>query len=196
MPTQSLAITAGADDGYSQVSNFDSSDLEINIGRASNPVGSWLRFLNVSIPQGATVVSAVLTVEAVTVGLTVSDVRTKINADAVDNAVAPTSHAEFVALTRTTAQVDFDPVVWKTGAVYDLPDLSAVVQEVIDRAGWVAGNALQLLWDNDGTAVAATRIVAASYESATRQEPRLVVTYSVGDEGEVTAGTLRDGLLG
>lgn len=175
--TVDVVITAGADDGFSYTA-FDGTGNNVAAGNISaGPLGSWFRFLNVTIPQGATINSAVLVVEADSPSGTVTAIRTQLRADDIDNATAPTSVATFNALTRTTAKVDFDPAVWVISTVYSLPDLAAVVQEVTDRAGWVSGNALQLLWDDDGTSPTNTYAIGGSFESV-RREPRLIVTYT------------------
>lgn len=171
----SLAVTANSDDGYGYAANFDSTTADTYAGKISaDSIDTYLRFLNVGIPQGAVVYSAVLKVRASASGGTVTDIHAQVRADDSDNATAPTTAASLDGKPRTTAKVDWDPTVWTVGTEYSPPDLAAVVQEVVDRAGWVSGNALQLFVEDDGSS-AGTYMGFATLENVTYSEALLVV---------------------
>ena len=51
----------------------------------------------------------------------------------------------------TTESVAWSPGAWTNGVEYQSPDLSALVQEVVDRAGWAEGNSLAFIIDGTGT---------------------------------------------
>src|SRR5262249_60512024 len=53
----------------------------------------------------------------------------------------------------TTAQATWAPAAWTTGqagAAQRTPDLSAVIDEIVNRPGWTRGNALPLLATGSG----------------------------------------------
>jgi hypothetical protein len=187
MTALNLAVAAQGDDGYASLdgtSDYSATATSLIVGAPAHPqrYGAWMRFLNVTIPAGSTIDTAVLSIEAVSLFGTLANIRTKVFADDIDTAVAPTTRAEFTALVRTTAGVDWDPAEWVADTIYTAPDLAAVIQEVIDRPGWASGNALQLLWDDDGTTSSA-RVSGASFDHATFQEPRLVINYTAASGG-------------
>ncbi len=81
------------------------------------------------------------------------------------NAAAFTSaKADLTSRTRTAAQVKWSPAAWSTaGEKRQTPDLSAILQEIIDQPGWASGNALVVIIRDDksnpskGTLAAAAR---------------------------------------
>ena len=115
--------------------------------------GMGLRFLNVAIPQGTTINTANL---IITSALNTNDAcATRISAENVDNPAVFTgdnyaaAHARWV--NRTAARVDWDFVpadVWVLNTEYNSPDISAVIQEIVDRLGWVSGNAIAIFWND------------------------------------------------
>ncbi len=153
MTTQTvlLQVVSSSDDGYwstGALSDYSATDNTLKFGTDSGGAGSrynsWLRFLSYAgIPQGATINSAVLTFTGM-LGETTS-VQLLIDGNAEDSAVAPTSQADAVAKSRTTAQV-----TWNTSAFWDLntqhssPDLSAIIQEIVSRPGYLRDNPFML----------------------------------------------------
>jgi len=120
---------------------------------------SFIRFPNVNIPQGAVISEAFLrvTADAARSGESVCN----IYANDVDNASAPINETQMGALVYTTAYVEWDQEAsWGAGTQYDSPDISTVIQEIVDREGWVSGNAMTLLLDIIGT----TYSVISSYD--------------------------------
>ena len=82
-----------------------------------------------------------------------------IQGQADDDAAGFTSSTGDISeRSRTGASVAWAPPAWdvvgEAGADQRTPDLSAVVQEVVDRAGWARGNALVVLVSGTGERVA------------------------------------------
>ena len=104
-----------------------------------------LRYGNVTIPQGAVITSATITFTRITNSGSV--VNFLIEGQAADN--APTfvydagAPANFNITSRpaTTATVAWTTSSLSTAQVVT-DDVAAIVQEVVDRAGWASGNAL------------------------------------------------------
>ena len=77
---------------------------------------------------------------------------------------------------RTTAQAAWSVAPWDTvgeaGLDQRSPDLAAVIQEIVDRSGWAAGNAMAFLITGAGTRT------AESYNGNSSRAPLLHVEYS------------------
>lgn len=184
MSTLNLAITANGDDGYALTGFFSNSETVLLTGASTVPIGMFLRFLNVTIPPGVTIDSAALDLTAVSSSGTITDVHIKQKGNDIDDAVAPTDVAGFNALVRTTAAVDWDPSAWTASTTYTLPDISAIIQEIIDRPGWASGNDILIILDDDGSSTNSF-VRAAAIDHATIQEPRLNITYTLAGEAAV-----------
>jgi hypothetical protein len=62
--------------------------------------------------------------------------------------------------------------VGQTGAAQRTPDISSIIQEVVDRSGWSSGNSLVLIITGSGERV------AESYNGDRNGAPLLHVEYS------------------
>ncbi|MFP5348668.1 MAG: VWA domain-containing protein [Gammaproteobacteria bacterium] len=147
-----------------------------------------VRFRDVYIPQGATITSAKIVFRAAE-----SDsgtVNLRITADASDD--APTYAAltnNISSRTQTTAAAAWNVSAWAPDLSqpyradthhYETPDITSVVQEVVDRAGWCRGNSMAFTFARTGTDTGER--VARAYEtygsnSFASPVASLVVTY-------------------
>ncbi|MGY1810952.1 PKD domain-containing protein [Blastococcus sp. SYSU D00669] len=177
--TLDVPVRAGADDAEERVStgavNLTSGDL--NLGQdGANAQVSAMRFTSVAVPAGATITRAwvqfqVDEVSTAACGLTVVG-------EAADSAAAFTTTARNLSgRADTTATVTWTPASWPTAAAraeaQRTPDLAAVVQEIVGRAGWASGNALVLTVTGTGTRV------AESYDGGAARAPVLHIEYTV-----------------
>lgn len=105
----------------------------------------WLRFLDVPVPQGAVIIAAYLRFCAAD-DFPFESGTYCLRAQDEDNAGVVASCAEFVAKPWTTAYLESSFEPWSKDVWYpEIPDTSAlvdIVQEIVSREGWVAGNAL------------------------------------------------------
>ncbi len=176
-------IADNNDDAEEHIStgNIDltSSDLEIcyeSDREDSQFVG--LRFQGVNIPNGAIVTDAYIEFRADESDDTEVDIT--VFGENVDNAVAY-EEVDFniSSRTRTAASVLWTQTVetpWIGGETMDqTPSLTAIVQEIVDREGWVHGNALAFIIESDG--IDEDRRVADSYEGGF--PARLVVNWEL-----------------
>jgi hypothetical protein len=136
---------------------LDSADLDFLKDRY---VG--LRFRDVAIPQGSNILDA--RVQFTSAPTSTSGMLTvQIAAEAVDNAgpfsTTAGSLGTLYSTAATTAKVNWSPPDWPTAGVAGSAQLTAnfeaVLDEVVNRSGWVPGNALVLLFK--GTTGAALR---------------------------------------
>lgn len=173
--TDDGSFDAGAGTGYSNTgTNFV-------VGDASSTVYNktvFLRFTGLAIPQGATITAASLSIPAT--GGSVTPLQTvHIRAEAADNPAAVTSRADGVARVKTTAQTSWSGMTAISTGSYTTADFTAVVQEVVNRAGWASGNAMQLFLSSDTTTFGtAWQIAFATFNSATSSPATLSVTYA------------------
>ncbi len=189
--TTTFNIIASDDDAEEDIANggmdLTSSDLEItNDGTSSQLVG--MRFQNVSIPAGSIIQNAYIqfTVDEANTG---GDVDAYMAMEDVDNAAAISGvSANLSSRNFTTASVIWDNIPdWGTvganGADQQSPDLSALLQEVVDRAGWANGNSVlvglvdPLALSIPGYTGNTSKRVAESYNGSSNLSPKLVVSY-------------------
>ncbi len=163
-----------------------SSDLEIPWENTTTDQVIGLRYPNLRVPAGATIEQAYIqfTTDEVKASKNVDPFLVTIKAEDVDDS-APFGEADFDLTKRATTAA---AASWGEGVPLWLieqeqarwqrtTDVSAVVQAVIDREGWQAGNALSLLLEGVGTRT------AESFEGGGPAEaPRLHLVYSLPTE--------------
>lgn len=151
-----------------------SSDLELVFDGSDQKVG--LRFPGLTVPAGAKITKAYLQFET---DETQSDATSlSIHGQATDNALAFTSATKPSTRVLTTAAIAWAPGPWtlvgETGAGQRTPDLSAVVQEIVSRPGWAAGNAVVLIVSGTG------HRTARAYDGKPAGAPLLHLEYTTG----------------
>lgn len=170
-------IASGADDVEEVASGYvyaQSRKLELvqTSRRGLQTVG--LRFADVTVPPGATVTRAYLQFTAAE-GASDS-VRASVGALASDDAPRFSGRGRSLsAAAKTRRRVDWRVAPWAAGVSGEAqrtPDLSALVQEIVDRPGWRSGNALTLtVQGSRGTRG------AVSYERSRRGAPVLHLEF-------------------
>jgi hypothetical protein len=152
----------------------DSSDLELVT--ESDPQLVGLRFVGVEVPRGAVVSDAWVqfTVDEVSGG----GVSLVVRGEASGDAAVFSGSGAVSSRVLTGASVVWEPPSWDVvgaaGVGQRTPDLSGVVQEVVDHPGWVSGNALVLVVSGSGSRV------AESFDGSSGSAPLLHVEFSVG----------------
>jgi hypothetical protein len=134
------------------------------------------RFLP-TIPPGATIDEAKIQFTAT--ASQSSAITVNIRGHDVDNApVFTTTNSDITGRTVTTASVAWAIPTWaandRTSAQLS-PDIKTVVQEIVDRGGWVSGNGMAFIFQYSSGA--GQRTVAA-WDHATLAAPTLTVTYT------------------
>lgn len=154
---------------------LDSSDLELtfdpDIAQVNQTVG--VRFTQVHIPRQVTVTRAYLefAIDEVGVETTTLQIRGEATANASTFTTTP---ANLSLRSHTTAAVAW-PVVpaWTTvGEVVRTPDLTPLVQELINHTDWKAGNALAFLIQGVG------RRTAVAFDGNPQAAPLLHIEYT------------------
>ena len=172
MTTIQVKVTATTDDGTERIGANILTNI-IAAGTDTVPVyNGFVRFLNVTAPQGATVDSATLTLNIT--GITGTPNTTLYGVDA-DNAAAFSYPGNTPSsATKTTATADPDPAGTGTKVI----TITTIVQEIIDRGGWASGNAMAFVFINNDAGTS-NFWQAEDYDSAGTAEATLDIAYTV-----------------
>jgi hypothetical protein len=184
-------INSNIDDAEEDIGSFDSlgngsvnlTSSDIELGEENHFTGpkqtqaghgfqiSGLHFRDVNVPRGAKIVSAYVEfrVDEAT------SVKTTVNffGEDADNATEFNSTpGNLKNRVKTTASVKWNVPVWNTiNAPEQSPDLSTIIQEIIDKQGWDSGNAINILINGCG------RRVAKSYDRNSQEAPLLHIQW-------------------
>jgi hypothetical protein len=181
-PTINLAIQiSDGDDDAEEFSgngniNLGSSDLELvdEGGTDNQTVG--LRFNNLNIPNGAMISNAYIQFTADETQSQTTNLV--IHGEDIDNS-PPFTGSSFNVSNRTTtsASATWNPSPWlnigAAGTNEQTSDLSAVLQEVVDRSGWVENNSISFIITGSG------QRTADSYDGSPTMAPTLHITYTL-----------------
>jgi hypothetical protein len=132
-------------------------------------------FNDLNIPQGATITNASIQFKA---DETNSGTTTlMIEGQATDNAPMFTrANDNISSRERTTAVVDWTPVPWtmvgEAGPDQQTSDITSVVQEIVNRPGWLSGNSLAIIITGVG------RRTAESFDGDAAGAALLEVTFT------------------
>jgi hypothetical protein len=151
-----------------------------------------MRWSNLPIPPGATIVRASIVLTAKATGAEPASVR--LYGHDTDNAAAFTAQTARNLSTRqpTSAVVDWLNIpAWTVlGETHQTPDLAPIVQEIVNRAGWRAGNSLAILATlRPGSANDGPR-TAVAYDGNAAQAPLLRVAYTTGGHPQFISDSL------
>lgn len=149
-----IRVNSGPDDVEERANGsmyLDSSDLELIYGGSIQTVG--IRFNNVNIPKGTSINNAY--VQFQTDETTSIETVLNVQGEAIDNAPTFTStDLNVSSRERTTASVSWTPAPWNTvgeaGPDQQTSNIASVIQEIIDRPGWVSGQSLVIIISGTG----------------------------------------------
>lgn len=136
-----------------------------------------LRFQNVTVPQGAIITNAYI---QFTVDETDSDATLiTLRGEDVDDADAFSySKHDVSSRDMTSDSVTWSPAAWTSvgaaGTDQRSPDISSLIQEIVDRGGWSSGNSMVMIlysWDE-------FKRVAESYDGSAADAPTLHIEFS------------------
>jgi outer membrane protein assembly factor BamB len=187
-PPPTYSISQGSDDAEEAEGgkmSLASSDLDMTLAKTPQTIG--LRFQGLNIPRGVRVRRAYVQFEVDEPSADATQLV--IHAQAADDATAfSTKLFDISARPRTAAAVRWEPKPWTSGAGPDqqTPDLTPLVEEVVQRPGWKDGNSLALIVSGTG------RRVAKAFESKQPGPARLVIetekasTTSAGQSGPLS----------
>lgn len=153
---------------------FSFTDIRVFLGYQYH---SGLRFTDVDIPKGSIIRSAHLKVCAHLYPIEGGDIDDqRIYGNNEDNCAAFSDGADWCNRLRTTAYVTWVPEPQFPNIWYDSPDISSIIQEIVNRAGWKSGNALAIILEHHGATGNERRFW--SWDGSPTKAPKLEVTWT------------------
>ncbi|UJS17547.1 MAG: hypothetical protein L3J17_00415 [Candidatus Jettenia sp.] len=176
-----IRVAASTDDAEERPSGsmlLSSTDLDLVFDKYNQMIG--IRFNGINIPENATITNAYIQFKADEI--TSEATSLTIQGEDVDNAVTFAAVSRNISLRpRTTAAVPWSPVPWTTvgevGPNQQTPDISSIIQEIMDRPGWSSGNSVVVIFTGTG------KRVAEAYDGNQAEAPLLHIEYSVVAQG-------------
>ncbi len=168
-------VSTGSDDGEEKVSsgnvNLSSSDLELVKDGSNQVIG--IRFRNLQLPQGAVINQANLEFE-IDERPSTSLITLNLYAQAHDDAPGFTVNNKDITNraktgVKVTWAVSVSPSV---NQKLTSPDIKTLVQAVINRSGWTAGNDLVIIIDRQS---GGGKRVVESYNGETTAAAKLII---------------------
>ena len=181
-----VRVAASTDDAEENTGtgsvNRSSSDLELITDKTKDQLVG-IRFTGLNIPPGAVIVNAYLqfTVDEASTGaaaLTITGV------DADDALTFSSTNSDISSRATTDATVAWAPADWNTvgesGLDQQTPDITAIIQEIVDRTGWTPSSSLALTISGTG------KRTAESYNGSPAKAPLLHIEYALPADGVAT----------
>ncbi|MDA0822196.1 MAG: PilC/PilY family type IV pilus protein [Proteobacteria bacterium] len=168
-------LNAGSNDAEEAADgtmDLSSSDLELVEDATTQQVG--LRFTDIPVASGTVITSAkiVFTADEPDTGATPLTFNGQLSDDADPFSTTLNNISNTSARPRTSASVTWSPPAFAAiGQTAEITGLEVIVQEIVNQAGWNAGNSLAFLISGTG------KRVADSYNGNPATAPRLVMTF-------------------
>lgn len=150
MTTINKQISASTDDCHeANDTTIYLTNTTTIIGRTTSSLDPGLRWQTVNIPQAASITTATLSGYLNTVNGTFS---ANIRGIDEDNTAAWSAGSRPSQRTKTTATITANLGDWGNWGVgnWVTIDITSVIQEIVNRAGWSANNALAIVIENTG----------------------------------------------
>ena len=191
------AVTDGSGD-YSFTTNYSAGNGSISIAVSSNNDDAQeksngkmyltsdyqklnnrtvaFRFQDVQIPQGTTISNATITVNSYNAQSN-SSVVTIYGEDIDDSPGMTSSDDNITDRTKTSANEDWTCNNWGYDVDYTTPDISDIIQEIVNRSNWVAGNDITIIIEPKSGSDN-KRVTSRDY--STSNAPTLDVSFTSG----------------
>lgn len=195
MATITVFVAASADDARN-INGATSKSVTAqtqHIGKFNATDDYWngFRWLNVTVPQGATITSATVDLYSAqtTAGTTAKSIWYGVKE--VNTATFNTSTSYPEGKTRTTASVakDFTASNWSSTLGYgvDPVTVTTLVQEIVNQASWASGNAMGIVCHDNGSS-STNYIGHSTYDRATDRGAKLTITYTTASTPTAPSG--------
>lgn len=163
------------------VGSVDSGSSDVELGCESpgntDPQLIGLRFTNINIPKGTKIARAYIQFTVDAIGKNTDPCNLVIRAETNDNPLTFNESLTFDLANRpktadsVTTQMGPWTAIGQAGENQRTGDISKLIQQTIDRAGWVSGNPIALYITGTGTRE------ADSYDGDAANAPLLVIEY-------------------
>ncbi len=161
--------------------NVFRTSLDLAYGN-QNGIGQWvgLRFQSINIPRGATINSAEIIQTARLGNTDVGHLIIPIVGELSPDTIAFGDLTPLTTRPLTTAQVNWDVDPWfggDSGANTTTPDISSIVQEIVNQNGWSTGHSMVFLFRNDP--LDSSERLAVSFDNNPNQAALLTIDFTV-----------------
>jgi len=195
--TVEVAISSGSDDVEEEKDGSlytNSSDLELVYDSSNTSYQKiGLRFRGVQLPKSATITSAYLQFTADESNSAATELEIALHNSS--NSPAFSSSNNVSDRTAFSSKVIWEPASWssnQSGSSQRSPNLKNMVQSLVNRSGWAAGNSVSFMIRGVGRSLTSTsaKRVADSYEGGANKAARLIVSYTTagGPPPDICAG--------
>ncbi|NNC94027.1 MAG: Ig-like domain-containing protein [Chitinophagales bacterium] len=186
VPKDSLPIQANSDDAEQEVTSGNtftwSNDLDfgyLNQGPPSGPYIVGMRFQNINIPSTAVITNAYIEFTSYanhSTGVNLS-IYGELNATP-GTFTDGSGNYDISGRTSTANTTNWDSLeAWQTDSLYQSPDLTPIVQELIDLPAWSAGNSMVFIIDGG-----LGKRECYSHDLDPAKSPRLVIEFAYINE--------------
>ncbi len=188
MTTIERQVVASTDDCVRRLTTswFSLTDSRLWCGDGSASFYDYrtgARFLNITIPKAANIVSAYFILRANY--YTTRIVNSIIRGEDADDAVTFSTKEDFDGRARTSANVAWKPPAWVFDTWYNSPNIKSIIQEIVNRDGWSSGHDLVIFWEDAVGYHIVDETVARSYDHLAANAPKLEITYTIPTAHEV-----------
>lgn len=198
MTVLNLQVSASTDDahqgsgtndagrGFNPASVIDTTNTLLSPGShgSNDEYSAGARFLNVTIANAATINSATFTFTAqATYNASPSVVSFLASAEAVDDAATFGSGTNRLGTSQRARSTAVSAEWVQTSITVDTEysiSITSVIQEIINRAGWVSGNDIVIIIDTHANTTTGEWQDYNSYNGSTTKAPKLSIDYTVG----------------
>jgi len=187
-------LTIPVSDGFDDVEEnvlgklyVDSSDLELvyDSGNVLSFQKVGIRFQNITVPKGAVINKAYIQFTADEYHRKRAELEFSLHDS--DNSPRFTDRDNVSGRGVVSNKIRWKPDTWssnESGTKQRTPDLKGMVQQVVNRNGWIPGNSMSFIIRGKGKSTYRTKYkrVAHSYEGDPNKAARLVINYSLNRE--------------
>jgi hypothetical protein len=180
MPTFSGQISTSSDDAAQATNNSVSTNGATAIVSLLTNRNSWVgfRFQNVTIPSGATISAATISVWCESSSETAMDAI--LYGNKVPNPSTFSATTSYISgLAETTANVTWNATI-TNGQFNASPDISAIITELIGQGSWASGNAMLFVFHAQSSANEAG---IEMYDGSPSEAAELSITYTTASTG-------------
>ncbi|MFT7412392.1 MAG: type IV pilus assembly protein PilY1 [Paraglaciecola sp.] len=184
------SITQATDDAYEIASSVNNSSTTLKLSQSTNPVTLGLRYQTLNIPRGAVITNAYIRFNSSAFNSGATNLT--FSGELIGNSITFSETSNNISDRTKT----FNSVLWDTDNDWPVsyetlvsPDLSNILQEIVDQSDWCGGNALNIIVDGEGISTSSARISPA-FEDGEGLGPQLVVVY----DDTTATGCVKGGL--
>ncbi len=161
-----------------------------------SPTRVGLRFENVYLPKNAPIKSAYLEMGTTSTNGEIDNLELEINVEAAANA---SEYSPTIASISGRSTIPMKPVTWHPDPTWPAwvtvksPDISSLLQELVNRSDWCGNNALALqIRPTSNSPIGSRQIL--SRDDPYERRPRLVVNYLSPQDnpGDATVGCVNE----